>query len=84
MAGRTGRMGSTGRATSFYNDRDEAIASELTKKLMETGQNIPEFLEQYKPEEGTELNFDEDNTDNEDNESLTSTTRSRGLGEARG
>ncbi|KAI1259857.1 P-loop containing nucleoside triphosphate hydrolase protein [Xylariaceae sp. FL1019] len=49
--GRTGRIGHQGTATSFYNDRDEPIAELLTMTLMETGQDIPDFLSQYKPEE---------------------------------
>ena len=59
--GRTARIGNTGLATSFYCDRDENLAPMLVKILMETDQDIPDFLEQYKPEEGVELNFDEAN-----------------------
>jgi ATP-dependent RNA helicase DDX3X len=36
----------------------------ITKVLMETGQLIPEFLEQYKPD--GDLNFDEDDPDIDD------------------
>lgn len=36
----------------------------ITKVLMETGQPIPEFLEQYKPD--GDLNFDEDDPDVDD------------------
>lgn len=57
-------MGSAGRATSFYSDRDEPLAPLLTLTLMETGQHVPEFLEQYKPEGDVELKFEE-NTDDE-------------------
>ena len=50
MAGRTGRIGHRGLATSFYTDRDEPIASVLTRTLLETKQEIPDFLEMYIPE----------------------------------
>ncbi|KIH91517.1 ATP-dependent RNA helicase [Sporothrix brasiliensis 5110] len=48
--GRTGRIGHRGLATSFYTDRDEPIASVLTRTLLETKQEIPDFLEMYIPE----------------------------------
>ncbi|GAW26156.1 putative DEAD DEAH box helicase [Rosellinia necatrix] len=65
--GRTGRIGHHGLATSFYTERDEPIAQLLTMILMETGQEIPDFLEQYKPEETdvSKLKFEYD-TDEED------------------
>src|SRR5450432_1530936 len=58
--GRTGRIGNLGVATSFYNERDADLAEELTKTLMETNQEIPDFLEQFKPDlgEGAELRFE--------------------------
>ncbi|KAI9858300.1 MAG: hypothetical protein M1813_007575 [Trichoglossum hirsutum] len=57
--GRTARIGNTGIATSFYNDRNADIAPVLTKFLLENEQEIPDFLQQYLPENG-ELNFEED------------------------
>ncbi|KAI9740077.1 MAG: hypothetical protein M1818_004828 [Claussenomyces sp. TS43310] len=48
--GRTGRIGNKGIATSFYNDRDEEMAGPLTKTLLETNQDVPDFLQQYIPE----------------------------------
>ncbi|ROW10604.1 hypothetical protein VMCG_01907 [Cytospora schulzeri] len=48
--GRTGRIGHTGLATSFYTERDEPIASVLVRTMMETNQAIPEFLKQFEPE----------------------------------
>ncbi|KAM3497537.1 hypothetical protein MY10362_009116 [Beauveria mimosiformis] len=48
--GRTGRIGHRGVATSLFTDRDEPIANVLTRTLLETNQEIPEFLEIYKPE----------------------------------
>ncbi|KAI1351287.1 P-loop containing nucleoside triphosphate hydrolase protein [Xylaria sp. FL0043] len=65
--GRTGRIGHHGLATSFYTDRDEPIAKLLTMTLMETGHQIPDFLEQYKPDttDVSKLKFEYD-TDEED------------------
>ncbi|KAK3935609.1 P-loop containing nucleoside triphosphate hydrolase protein [Diplogelasinospora grovesii] len=48
--GRTGRIGHRGLATSFYCDRDEPIGSVLTRTLLETGQDVPDFLEHFIPE----------------------------------
>jgi ATP-dependent RNA helicase DDX3X len=48
--GRTGRIGHRGKATSFYTEHDEAIASVLTRTLLETDQEVPDFLQQYIPE----------------------------------
>ena len=61
--GRTARIGNTGLAHSFYNERDENLAPALVKVLMETKQKIPDFLEAYKPDEGATINFDELNED---------------------
>jgi hypothetical protein len=55
--GRTARVGKSGLATSFYNDRSEAIAPELTKLLKECKQQIPDFLGTYVTDDTT---FDED------------------------
>ena len=57
--GRTARIGNEGLATSFYNEKDEAMGPFLTKILMECGQEVPEFLQHFKPEDGV-LNFDEE------------------------
>ncbi|KAH0830925.1 hypothetical protein AYO21_06456 [Fonsecaea monophora] len=57
--GRTARIGNEGLATSFYNDGDEALGPFLTKILLETNQDIPDFLEHFKPDGGN-LNFDEE------------------------
>lgn len=43
-------MGHRGVATSFFSERDEPLASVLTRTLLETNQEIPEFLQQYVPE----------------------------------
>ncbi|KAK0717099.1 P-loop containing nucleoside triphosphate hydrolase protein [Lasiosphaeria miniovina] len=60
--GRTGRIGHRGLATSFYCDRDEPIASVLTRTLLETNQEVPDFLQQYIPEGDarTNLKFEAD------------------------
>ncbi|KXG46145.1 uncharacterized protein PGRI_050010 [Penicillium griseofulvum] len=57
--GRTARIGNEGVATSFYNERDEGIAEDLVKILVECNQTVPEFLEAYRPE-GDVLDFDDD------------------------
>ncbi|KKY27237.1 putative dead deah box rna helicase [Phaeomoniella chlamydospora] len=62
--GRTARIGNEGLATSFYNDRDEDIAEDLIKILLESGQPIPDFLEDRQPAQGQPLDFNDD-TDNE-------------------
>lgn len=61
--GRTARIGNVGLATSFYNDRNEDIAEDLVRLLLETKQEIPEFLESYKPEDTENLQFDDDTDD---------------------
>ena len=58
--GRTARIGHVGVATSLYNDRNEDIAPMLVKLLMETGHDIPDFLQAFKPEEGAPLDFEDD------------------------
>lgn len=62
--GRTARIGNVGMATSFYNDRNEDIAESLTKVLLECKQEVPDFLEGFKPADVENLEFDDD-TDNE-------------------
>ena len=53
-------MGHRGIATSFYTEDDSPMASVLTRTLLETGQDIPEFLQAYVPEEGKDLKFEAD------------------------
>jgi superfamily II DNA/RNA helicase len=44
--GRTGRVGHTGRAVSFYEDaQDNALAGPLVNILKGAGQDVPDFLE---------------------------------------
>jgi len=61
--GRTARIGNHGLATTFYNEGNSGIAEELVKVLMENKQDVPAFLERYKPE--GELNFDEPDSGDE-------------------
>ncbi|KAM5442562.1 putative RNA helicase [Microsporum ferrugineum] len=61
--GRTARIGNPGLATSFYNDKNSDIASDLVKILIESKQVIPDFLQGETPPDGV-LNFDDD-TDEE-------------------
>ncbi|KAH8407817.1 hypothetical protein KR215_002532 [Drosophila sulfurigaster] len=44
--GRTGRMGNLGVATSFFNEKNRNICSDLLELLIETKQEIPGFLEE--------------------------------------
>ncbi|KAK8102780.1 ATP-dependent RNA helicase [Apiospora sp. TS-2023a] len=66
--GRTGRIGNKGTAISFYTERDEPLAELLTFTLMEMKQEIPDFLQQYVPEDGNvqNLKFDYDSDEIED------------------
>ena len=75
--GRTARIGNEGLATSFYNDRNEDIAESLVKILLETKQEIPDFLSSYVPEDPTKLEFDDD-TDNEGEEDAAPAAASGG------
>lgn len=71
--GRTARIGNVGLATSFYNtSKNEDIAQDLVKLLLETNQIVPDFLEGHKPEDTSKLDFDDD-TDNEGEENNEAT-----------
>lgn len=43
--GRTGRMGNLGVATSFFNEKNRSICGDLVELLVETKQEVPNFLE---------------------------------------
>lgn len=43
--GRTGRMGNLGVATSFFNDKNRNIVGDLVELMIETKQDVPEFLD---------------------------------------
>merc|ERR1712241_583255 len=43
--GRTGRVGNTGKATTFFDPgHDSGVAGDLTKILSDAGQEVPDFL----------------------------------------
>ncbi|KAJ9641646.1 hypothetical protein H2204_002708 [Knufia peltigerae] len=73
--GRTARIGNEGLATSFYNEKDEPMGEFLAKILMETNQEVPDFLHHFKPEDGV-LNFDEE--EEEDDLDLVATNDGSG------
>lgn len=52
-----------GLATSFFNDGNEDLSTDLVKILLETNQAVPDFLEHQKPAEGEELDFDDKSDD---------------------
>lgn len=58
--GRTARIGNVGLATSFFNEKNEDIAEALVRIMLEAQQEIPDFLEQYKPEDVSNLQFGDD------------------------
>ncbi|KAJ5766797.1 uncharacterized protein N7511_004413 [Penicillium nucicola] len=60
--GRTARIGNEGLASSFYNDRNEDLATDLVKSLIECKQQVPDFLEGFRPE-GDVLDFDDGSDD---------------------
>ena len=62
--GRTARIGNVGLSTSFYNDKDEGLAEDLVKLLVECDQEIPDFLEGYRP--AGELEFHDDSGEEEE------------------
>ena len=62
--GRTARIGNLGQATSFYNDHNEDIGEDLCKILVESKQEIPDFLEDKKPADVDNIDW-EDGTDDE-------------------
>ena len=66
MVGRTARIGNEGLATSFYNDRDEAMADFLVKTLVECNQPIPDFLQDRMPEDAAAIDFNDDSGDEEE------------------
>ncbi|KAL1611307.1 hypothetical protein SLS59_000025 [Nothophoma quercina] len=67
--GRTARIGNEGKATSFYNERNEDIAEDLVKILIESKQEVPDFLDQFKPEDTETIEW-RDGTDDESDDGL--------------
>ena len=63
--GRTARIGNTGKATSFYDERrDEEIGPALVKTMLEAGCTVPEFIAHLVPEDGV-VTFEDDESDEE-------------------
>ncbi|OTA61397.1 P-loop containing nucleoside triphosphate hydrolase protein [Hypoxylon sp. EC38] len=81
--GRTGRIGHTGAATSFYTDRDEPLAEDLTKTLMETKQAVPDFLQPFIPQgvDPSTFVFEEDKSEDENDEGAAQGADVWGAGE---
>ena len=69
--GRTARIGNEGKATSFYNDRNEDIAEDLVKILLESKQEVPDFLEGFKPADPDTIEW-RDGSDDESDDGLGS------------
>lgn len=80
--GRTARIGNIGLATSFYNDRNEELGDALTKVLIESKQEIPDFLQQYRPDDvNAPLDFNDDSeSGNEDNTAAATSDDDIGAG----
>ncbi|KAI8599240.1 P-loop containing nucleoside triphosphate hydrolase protein [Dissophora ornata] len=79
--GRTARAGNPGFATTFYNSRNECVASQLTKLLQECQQDIPEFLMGYRDPNSTyetEGFFDDDDPERRTTSSSTGSTSGGG------
>jgi len=68
--GRTARIGNAGLATSFFNDRNEDIADDLVKVLIETKQQVPDFLENRVPADNA-VHWDDDSGDENDTAATT-------------
>ena len=43
--GRTGRMGNLGLATSFFNDKNRNLTKDLVELIVESNQELPQWLE---------------------------------------
>jgi ATP-dependent RNA helicase DDX3X len=66
--GRTARIGNTGKATSFYDEKkDEELAQPLVNILLESGSPVPDFFEHLIPEGGV-ATFEDDDSDDEEAE----------------
>ena len=80
--GRTARIGNIGLATSFFNEKNEDIAEDLVRILLETKQEVPDFLDQWKPDNENDLNFNDDS--DEEGEEATDDTAAGSSGDAWG
>ncbi|KAI9697485.1 MAG: hypothetical protein M1820_007820 [Bogoriella megaspora] len=77
--GRTARIGNIGMSTSFYNERNEDIAEDLAKILVETNQEVPDFLADKAPNPGDTIVWDDD-TDDEAEEGGVAAEGTNGFG----
>ena len=67
--GRTARIGNEGKATSFFNDDNKDIAEDLVKVLIESEQEVSDFLEEFKPQNPSAIEW-HDGTDEESDDGL--------------
>jgi ATP-dependent RNA helicase DDX3X len=83
-AGRTGRIGNTGSASSFYHDRDADLAPALTSLLLEAKQEVPNFLQEFIPEgyEANKVIDFHDDSEEEGDETATAEAWGSGAAEA--
>ena len=65
--GRTARIGNEGKASSFFNDRNEDIGEDLVKILLESKQEVPDFLQQFMPEDPNTIEWHDGTDDESDN-----------------
>jgi len=65
--GRTARIGNEGKATSFFNDRNEDIGEDLVKILIESKHEVPDFLQKHMPEDPTAIDWHDGTDDESDN-----------------
>jgi ATP-dependent RNA helicase DDX3X len=68
--GRTARIGNEGLATSFYNERNDDLADDLVKLLIESKQAVPDFLADHAPAEGEKIEW------NDESDSSSSSSKS--------
>ena len=66
--GRTARIGNQGLATTFYNQFNEDIAPDLVKILIETDQEVPDFLDAFRPNGDLLFESDDDSDDDDDDD----------------
>ncbi|KAJ6280525.1 hypothetical protein J3E71DRAFT_179577 [Bipolaris maydis] len=67
--GRTARIGNEGKATSFFNDDNQDIAEDLVKVLIESEQEVSDFLQPFMPENPSVIEW-HDGTDEESDDGL--------------
>jgi len=78
IVGRTARIGNEGLATSLYNEKDEPLAEDLVKLLLECEQNVPDFLVDKKPQDDEPLIFNDDSAGEDEGEVSADTGGGKG------